>query len=500
MAQDPASPVKIELAAGTIEGRITDVAGVPNTKVRAYQGVPFAQSTAGANRFKAPLPISEYPNKFVDATVSREGCTQTPSYTTARSSAQTTEDCLHLSIWSPLACGSEARAVVVLIANEWFEEGQDPSLLDGTHMAAIADVVVVVPNHRLGPFGFLIVNDTVKNAAMYDILEALRWVKKNIGAFGGNARRVTVVAHDAAALMTAQLLRSEYRQLTRLSRRLVLLGMGALTRLPRNTFESTRELSKTITGGSCNTASDTAVIECLLKSPVADIAKAVLDMKLPMRFVPVFKKSEHLLQGVQVLAGSTVNEGDVVFDAHIFPYLKKRGITDARGIVGKLLEVFVGKMDALLDLIMNHIKEEYDFDAPGYRGLKDIAGNLLFICPLEKMLTNMHQSNAEVYHYILAYKPKSSKWSSPNSTSLDQLLLLSGVPFQEKNSNSDDVAMSRKLIEIVTGFAKNGTPADVGGLQWPPYGSSKSLLINVAQAQVEEKWRSDPCKEINAFT
>src|SRR5690606_27118449 len=103
------------------------------------------------------------------------------------------EDCLVLNIWTP-ALDNKERPVMVWLHGRGFYAGSGSEYLyDGANLARRGDVVVVTINHRLNVFGYLYLGDvggeafaSSGNAGVQDMELALRWVRDNIAAFGGD--------------------------------------------------------------------------------------------------------------------------------------------------------------------------------------------------------------------------------------------------------------------------------------------------------------------------
>lgn len=175
---------------------------VSGVAVGAFLGVPYADPRT--LRFGAPVPWHREQEMF-DNTAPAPSCAQTlPSLD--EMNASTSEDCLHVNIWAP-ACGSRPcsgnRTVVVFIHGGFFQTGSNNDLhYDGRALAALGDVVVVVPNWRLGVLGFLRLSrsdDVPINAGLLDQAEVLRWTARNVDAFGGNKSDLVVVGHGSGA-------------------------------------------------------------------------------------------------------------------------------------------------------------------------------------------------------------------------------------------------------------------------------------------------------------
>ena len=126
----------------------------------------------------------------------------------------TSEDCLYLNVWTP-ARPSHPRPVFV-----WFHGGDNVfgagSDYDGSKLAVEGGVVVVTVNYRLGPLGYLALpalsaqspDHTSGDYGLMDQLAALRWVRANIAAFGGNPKQVTVGGQSAGAWATCDMIAS----------------------------------------------------------------------------------------------------------------------------------------------------------------------------------------------------------------------------------------------------------------------------------------------------
>uniref|UniRef100_A0A4W5R2Q7 Carboxylesterase type B domain-containing protein n=1 Tax=Hucho hucho TaxID=62062 RepID=A0A4W5R2Q7_9TELE len=177
-------------AHGTLQGEaVTTLLGSDRKTVRQFLGVPYARPPIRALRF-APPQLAEW-------SVTLSSCLQ-PG---AVESSATSEDCLYLNIFVPSGIVRSA-AVLVFFHNPSGEASNDtPSLLDGSYLAAVGNIVVVTVNTRVAAFGFLSTGSTALpgNAGLQDQIAALKWVQENIEAFGGDPRLVTVGAERSGA-------------------------------------------------------------------------------------------------------------------------------------------------------------------------------------------------------------------------------------------------------------------------------------------------------------
>lgn len=187
------------------------VQGVQEGTISSWKGIPYAQPPLGERRFRPPQPPKAWTN-VLQTTQFGPIAMQPPSMPAELLRRLTmSEDCLTLNVWSPGA-DSELRPVLVWIHGGGWLIGSG-RLHDGTYLATLGDVVVVTLNYRLGPFGFLHLAEfggeeyaASGNCGILDQVAALKWVQKNIEAFGGDPHRVTVFGESAGAMSIGTLL------------------------------------------------------------------------------------------------------------------------------------------------------------------------------------------------------------------------------------------------------------------------------------------------------
>ena len=167
--------------------------------VRVYKGIPYAAAPVGQLRWKPPQPAKPWKGILV-AKSFPANCPQMPVVPGPQS-----EDCLGLNVWTPAHSVAAKLPVMVWIYGGGFQIGaSSQSAYDGEALAA-QGVVLVSINYRLGIFGFLahpaLDQESPKgvsgNYALLDMVAALEWVKRNIGAFGGDPNNVTIFGESA---------------------------------------------------------------------------------------------------------------------------------------------------------------------------------------------------------------------------------------------------------------------------------------------------------------
>lgn len=177
------------------------VRGVSQHGVTAFRAIPYAAPLHGPLRFKAPAPEEEWDGvrdaKAFGASVPQPAHPQAPE-------AGTDPECLTVNVWTP-ETGSGGLPVMVWFHGGGFVGGSATSPdFNGTVLARDG-VVVVSVNYRVGYEGFGWVADAPCNRGVLDQIAALRWVRNNIRAFGGDPHRVTLFGQSAGASSIAAL-------------------------------------------------------------------------------------------------------------------------------------------------------------------------------------------------------------------------------------------------------------------------------------------------------
>ena len=201
------------------------VHGVTNGNITAFKGVPFAAPPVGDLRWREPQPPADWQG-VRNAGHFSAACFQAKSGAFGPWSAEfiaknameggSSEDCLYLNVWTPAAEAGERRPVMVWIYGGGFTSGSgDVPVYDGAGLAS-KGIVMVTFNYRVGTLGFLAHPELSKesghgasgNYALLDMLAALKWVRRNISAFGGDPGNVTIAGQSAGAFAVNYLMAS----------------------------------------------------------------------------------------------------------------------------------------------------------------------------------------------------------------------------------------------------------------------------------------------------
>jgi para-nitrobenzyl esterase len=187
------------------------VSGAPGNDpdVRVFKGIPYAKPPVGELRWKAPQPAPDWSGTRA-ATEFGPVCMQEPYPQTSPYYSpleKVSEDCLYLNVWTAAKSASDKRPVMFWIHGGSYTRGTGATPTYNGEVLAKKGVVVVTINYRLGMFGFFAHPELTKespnhqsgNYALQDMIAALNWVQKNIAAFGGDPKRVTIFGESAGS-------------------------------------------------------------------------------------------------------------------------------------------------------------------------------------------------------------------------------------------------------------------------------------------------------------
>jgi para-nitrobenzyl esterase len=197
----PVPGATVTTTAGKVRGTVED-------KVQAFKGVPYAASTAGANRFMPPAQREAWNGvrdcfelglRAPQLSSSFHGQVP-PEFESMDRNEPMGEDCLVLNIWTPSVGAGEKRPVMVWLHGGGYTSGSGGFVCyDGTQLARKHDVVAISLNHRLTALGYLYLAGiggekyaNSSNLGNLDIIAALTWIRANIAAFGGDPGNVTI--------------------------------------------------------------------------------------------------------------------------------------------------------------------------------------------------------------------------------------------------------------------------------------------------------------------
>jgi para-nitrobenzyl esterase len=198
------------------------VQGFKSGDISIFKGIPFAEPPVGDLRWKAPQPVKNRTgilkcDKFSASPMQGKPVPfmmWTEEFITPPD--KLSEDCLYLNVWTPAKKSNEKLPVFVWIYGGGFSSGSAAcAVYDGEEMAK-KGIIFVSFNYRVGVLGFLAhpelssesVSKVSGNYGLLDQIAALKWVKKNIEAFGGDPQKVTIAGQSAGSMSVCALVAS----------------------------------------------------------------------------------------------------------------------------------------------------------------------------------------------------------------------------------------------------------------------------------------------------
>lgn len=471
------SPLAVAQPGETSEPIVTTeygkVRGTAHENATVFQGIPYAAAPTGDRRWRKPAEPQPW-DGVRDATKPAPPCAQVPGELPEGS---TSEDCLYLNVTAPKKDSGKPRPVVVWMHGGGFYMGTGSSY-DAQRMATRGDTVVVTVNYRLGIFGFFAHPGLAGSGTfgLQDQQAALKWVRRNIAAFGGDPRNVTVAGQSAGAMsVCAQLTSPSARGLFDKA----VMQSGSCGYTWRNHYHYLNEQASSIyqpvsvmrergaqTAAQLGCEGDTQdVLRCLRDLPVDKlmpvqqyfIQPAYNTPTLPLHPEKAVKSGQ--FHRVPVLSGSTKEEA-MAWTA-VYDQGKPMSEETYRTVLKETFGDEAGKVSKRYPL------QNYPTPAHAWAA---IVTDDSWSCTQYRVSQELAQ-HVPVHHYEFADPAPPPVGPEPeiptgaqHASELWSFFDPGGVapPF-----TADQEKLSEQMIDYWTSFAASGDPNGKGGVPWP---------------------------------
>jgi para-nitrobenzyl esterase len=447
--------------AATVKTRLGDVRGVVENGITAFKGIPYAAPPVGALRWREPKPAAAWQGVRRADSYSH-ACIQVPGLSAANGGepGPLSEDCLYLNIWTPRAERSAKLPVIVWIHGGAFIFGAGGlPIYDGRPMAKKGAVFVSI-NYRLAQLGFFAhpalekeSPDGVTNFGLLDQIAALKWVKANIAAFGGDPGNVTILGQSAGGKSVLASFASP------LSRGLFHKGVAMSSYVvPDTTRAKALEVGTKVADvlglpGAKATAVELRAVPAERFGEIK--GQGVSNSPVPIRGDKVLPQSiENTFAAgreaaLPLIVGNTSNDSSVVsaFGIDTGELLKRLG---AAGFLVKMLY-------------------------PGVKGDGEIARqatrDLVFTMPV-RGIADRHSKRAPTWRYYFDYVAVKQRPNFPLGVGHGAEIpyfLDTGDLFEDTREvfTDADRALARRASDYLFSFARDGQPSASGAPAWP---------------------------------
>ncbi|WP_295393128.1 carboxylesterase family protein [uncultured Thiodictyon sp.] len=467
------------------------VAGTIGAGVREFKGIPFAAPPVGERRWAPPQALAPW-SGVLDATRYRGLCPQAARYGIPEDS--TDEDCLYLNVTTPAPGGqvpAGRRPVIVWIHGGAFVGGSS-GLYDLSALAKTGDAVVVSMNYRLGVFGFMphpaFDPDTDGAYGLLDQRAALRWVQRNIAAFGGDPDNVTIAGESAGASSVCMHLMAP-EQTQGLFHKAIIQSGGCTHRL-RHVDVAAQSVGRRV--AEIRGCTGDGVLACLRQQPVADLlaagtAAAGTDL---LAFAPVYGTRSQPLQGDEALAtGRFVR----------VPMIQGGNTQEQRLYVA--YELIAGQLTTR-DNFAARLAQTYGERSERVAAQYPLDNRVSAASQLGSMQSDFNPSvglNHCIYlrtaqlaaQYVPVYEYEFADPNPPDVVANPGIAMgavhSSELPYQFpgfSNTMKRDAApltqsqqaLAAQMMAYWTSFARTGTPSAVGVPQWTPFADADAVL------------------------
>uniref|UniRef100_A0AAG5DNU9 Carboxylesterase type B domain-containing protein n=1 Tax=Anopheles atroparvus TaxID=41427 RepID=A0AAG5DNU9_ANOAO len=494
---------------GKLKGSYTRTAwtGAP---VQQYLNVRYAEPPVGRNRFRAPVPVQPWDGvQDVSARGREAPCYGDLKKLPKEQLGPHLEDCISLCVYTKDP--SAKRPVAVYIHGGGFYSGsaaQHPPeyLLE-------KDIVLVVPQYRLGPLGFLSTKtDTIPgNAAIMDVLLALEWVQKNIEHFGGDPSQVTAVGQSAGAgilssLLFSPALKESYFQ------RVILQSGGPFGswQFDHNGERNARDIARR--AGFDPKAPLEQVEQFLVELDTYSLLKAFMHHNWqglpnginntggrmtiggPSQLFPAtpyqVMKASGGRKNIPMLTGVVKDEGTFAL-VDVFTILTALKLHDKKDFlrfdVIEEIQRILGTVEVSCSVTPLAVKSMLDMEAAANGDIMKMIPGLIDLCGMHLIKSgvlrlaqyNSRHTPDQTFVYSFDYRGEHTRFGYDQDVRqvpfdggihhTNDLLYLFPYPTSAAHLNEPDTLMAKRMVDLWGSFITDGVPATQDLPQWPAF-------------------------------
>ncbi|HEX7158735.1 MAG TPA: carboxylesterase family protein [Edaphobacter sp.] len=487
----------------TIKTESGDVQGIIQDGVISFKGIPFAAPPVGELRWKAPQPAAHW-TSVRKADQYGHDCMQLPfPGDAAPLGTPPAEDCLVLNVWAPATRSSAKLPVMVWIYGGGFVNGgSSPAVYDGSQFAR-QGVVFVSFNYRLGRFGFFAhpaltaeANGApTGNFGYMDQIAALKWVQRNIAAFGGDPGQVTLFGESAGGgsvltMLTSPLARGLFHRAIVESGggRDLLTGSLQLSKQNSEGRPSAEQLGVNFAASKGITATGTEALKALRQLP----AEQIVD-RLNMA---------SMYQATNTYPGPMV-DGQIVVESPEKAFLTGHQMK---------IPIMIGANDSdigfsfarTVDEVLAPFGKDKDRAAAAYNPENStnarlvgarVAADRMMVEPARFIASQVAASGQPAYQYRFSYVAASVRKAWPGALHATEIPYVFDTVKARYEAALDpaDEATAHAANTYWASFAKTGDPNSSGLPRWPAYTTASDTILDFTPkgpAAVADPWKT----------
>ncbi len=491
----------------TVETSAGKVEGLTRNELFVFRGIPYAAPPVGERRWLPPEPVKPWEG-VLEAKIVGPVCPQPPPATNLIAGdveredlKNQKEDCLYLNVWTP-GLDDARRPVMVWIHGGGFRTGSGSGpVYNGANLARKGDVVVVTINYRLAPYGFLNLNEITRgkipatgHEGLLDQTAALKWVRQNIAAFGGDPDNVTIFGESAGGMSVGSLLalpaakglfhkaipQSGAASTAHTLEQAVLVSEHFLDILGLKPIEvdALRDLSS---GQLLETANKLVIRSQSTARELGGMPfqPAVDGKVLPQ--IPLDAVKDGAAKGISILVGSTLEEWN------LFGALDPRVLKSDEALLRKRCRRLIPNADveALIEVYRDALKERGVSTGPAQIFMA-IQTDRIFRIPAIHLAEVQNSLGDPAYNYLFTWKSPALGGKLGACHALELGFVFGTYEERFFGSGPKADALSEAMQDAWLAFAKTGDPSCESLGKVPEYNKNRATIIFGEECTVEE--------------
>ncbi|OWF39887.1 carboxylesterase 3-like [Mizuhopecten yessoensis] len=522
----------VNTSLGPVRGLKTSVL---TGNIYQFRAIPYGKAPMGELRLRKPEPFGKWSGTY-DATKFGPSCVQDmntfrvgdnflPNYNIS-------EDCLQLNIFVPTSASpTNRKSVIVWLYGGAFVSGQS-GLYDGSYLTFIGDVIVVTLNYRVGILGFYSTGDDAApgNYGLWDQLLAIRWIKDNIEAFGGNSNSITLFGESAGA-MSASIHALNPNNKGLFHRAIFESGTAnqeAAFNLEIPAYAQEYGILLNCTNDNNKHPNTTEMVDCIRTRSVQEILKSqqehvvkkygefILDFSIfpvvdgdliPIHPMIIIKNASspayQFLQSLDVIGGTNSGEGSLLIDYHGKSMERLWGLNLTEGIstddfCSKIAteiakDFYHNRLHVAKEICLMYTSDVSDQDQA--LNVTKMYGDMVMQAPTVSYLDRHAKDNTQsnTFQYLLSHENcikyhRDPSWFKgfPHASDLPYLFRPNYIGTLINADCPEDTKLSDRFIKYWSNFAKTGDPNGAGLPDWPMYNLTSYRYLNLNNNATDE--------------